>query len=67
MRPLSRPRQNVLASVDGASGAFLAMTVPRHLAERYALAEGQPLSLRLRGEQIHLMPADARDRALAGA
>ena len=60
-------RVRVLASVDGASGAFLAMTVPRHLAERYALAEGQPLSLRLRGEQIHLMPADARDRALAGA
>jgi hypothetical protein len=43
------------------------MTVPRHLAERYALAEGQPLSLRLRGEQINLMPADARDRAFAGA
>lgn len=60
-------RVRVLASVDGASGAFLAMTVPRHLAERYALAEGQPLSLRLRGEQIHLMPADARSLALAGA
>jgi len=60
-------RVRVLASVDGASGAFLAMTVPRHLAERYALTESQPLSLRLRGEQIHLMPADARDHALAGA
>ena len=60
-------RVRVLARVDGSSGALLAMTVPRHLAERYALAEGQPLSLRLRGEQIHLMPADARDRALASA
>jgi molybdate transport system ATP-binding protein len=60
-------RVRVLARVDGASGALLAMTVPRHLAERYALAEGQPLSLRLRGEQINLMPADARDRAFAGA
>jgi len=53
--------------VNGASGALLAMTVPRHLAERYALAQGQPLSLRLRGEQIHLMPAEDRDRALAAA
>ena len=58
-------RVRVLARVDGASGALLAMTVPRHLAERYALAEGQPLSLRLRGEQIHLMPADERGRILA--
>ena len=60
-------RVRVLARVDGSGGALLAMTVPRHLAERYALAEGQPLSLRLRGEQIHLMPADERDRAFAGA
>ncbi len=50
-------RVRVLAQVNGADGALLAMTVPRHLAERYALAEGQPLSLRLRGEQIHLMAA----------
>jgi molybdate transport system ATP-binding protein len=57
-------RVRLLVSVDGTGGAFLAMTVPRHLAERYALAEGQALSLRLRGEQIHLMSADARDRAL---
>jgi len=60
-------RVRVLAGAPGASGAQLAMTVPRHLAERYALAEGQALPLRLRGEQIHLMPADARDRALASA
>jgi len=60
-------RVRVLARVNGASGALLAMTVPRHLAERYALAQGQPLSLRLRGEQIHLMPAEDRDRALAAA
>jgi molybdate transport system ATP-binding protein len=60
-------RVRILARVDGSGGALLAMTVPRHLAERYALVEGQPLSLRLRGEQIHLMPADARHRALASA
>ncbi len=42
--------------VHGAPDTPLAMTVPRHLAERYALAEGQSLTLRLRGEQIHLMP-----------
>ena len=60
-------RVRVLVNADGASGALLAMTVPRHLAERYALAEGQPLSLRLRGEHIHLMPADDGDRTLAGA
>ena len=60
-------RVRVLTSVPGASRAQLAMTVPRHLAERYALAEGQALPLRLRGEQIHLMPADERDRTLASA
>ena len=60
-------RVRVVALVDSASGALLAMTVPRHLAERYALAEGQPLLLRLRGEQIHLMPADERHRARASA
>jgi molybdate transport system ATP-binding protein len=60
-------RVRVLTGVPGASRAQLAMTVPRHLAERYALAEGQALALRLRGEQIHLMPADERDRTLASA
>jgi molybdate transport system ATP-binding protein len=58
-------RVRVLTGVPGASGAQLAMTVPRHLAERYALAEGQALPLRLRGEQIHLMPASEPDRASA--
>lgn len=48
-------RVRLLVHVDD---ALLAMTVPRHLAERYALGEGQPLSLRLRGEYIHLMSAD---------
>ncbi len=51
-------RVRLLVHVDGANDALLAMTVPRHLAERYALAEGQPLSLRLRGEYIHLLSAD---------
>ncbi len=52
-----RVRLQVL--VHAAQTAPLALTVPRHLAERYALAEGQSLTLRLRGEQIHLMPVAA--------
>jgi molybdate transport system ATP-binding protein len=36
----------------------LSMSAPRHLAERYDLAEGQAIPLRLRGEHIHLMPAE---------
>jgi molybdate transport system ATP-binding protein len=35
----------------------LTMSVPRHVAQRHALAEGQPLLVRLRGELMHLMPA----------
>lgn len=37
----------------------LATAVPRHLADRCALVEGAPIVLRLRGEAIHLMPAEA--------
>ena len=50
-------RVRLLVYVRGARDAALAMTVPRHLADRYALTEGQSLALRLRGEHIHLMPA----------
>jgi molybdate transport system ATP-binding protein len=50
-------RVRVLVNVAGANGERLEMTVPRHVAERYALAEGQSLTLRLRGEHIHLMPS----------
>lgn len=32
------------------------MNVPRHIAQRYALAEEQQISVRLRGETVHLMP-----------
>ncbi len=35
----------------------LSMNVPRHVAQRYGLAEGQAIEVRLRGETIHLMPA----------
>jgi molybdate transport system ATP-binding protein len=35
----------------------IVMHVARHLAQRYGLAEGQHISIRLRGETIHLMPA----------
>lgn len=35
------------------------MNVPRHIAQRYALAEDQQLSVRLRGETVHLMPIEA--------
>lgn len=34
----------------------LTMNVPRHIAQRYKLAVGQRLQVRLRGETIHLMP-----------
>lgn len=51
-------RVRVPVRVQGANEALLTTAVPRHLAESYALAEGRPLSLRLRGGQIHLMPPD---------
>ena len=34
----------------------LTMHVPRHVAQRYALQEGQTLAVRLRGDLVHLMP-----------
>lgn len=49
-------RVRVLVNMASANGERLEMTLPRHIAERYSLAEGQPLTLRLRGEHIHLMP-----------
>ena len=49
-------RIRVQVEVEGMNEILLATTVPRHLAETYALAEGQTLSVRLRGEHIHLMP-----------
>ncbi len=55
-------RVRVPVHVHGATGALLSTTVPRHLVESYALAEGNPLSLRLRGENIHLMPPDDSPR-----
>ena len=55
-------RVRVPVYVHGTDEALLTTTVPRHLAESYALAEGRPLSLRLRGEQIHLMPPDDTPR-----
>lgn len=48
--------------VGGPDPAVLFTTVPRHLAVRYGLAEGRPLSLRLRGESIWLLPADSGDQ-----
>lgn len=37
----------------------LTMHVPRHVAQRYAVAEGQALTVRLRGDLVHLMPGEA--------
>ncbi len=34
---------------------LIAMHVPRHLAQRYELVQGQQIRIRLRGETIHLM------------
>lgn len=39
-----------------AGDSELAMRVPQHVAQRYALAAGQRLQVRLRGETIHAMP-----------
>lgn len=35
----------------------LTMHVPRHVAQRYGVTEGLTLSVRLRGDLVHLMPA----------
>ena len=59
-------RVRVPVYVYGTNEALLTMTVPRHLVESYTLAEGNPLSLRLRGENIHLMPPDDSPRNPAG-
>lgn len=37
----------------------LTMNVPRHIAQRYGLLEGQALIVRLRGDTVHLMPYEA--------
>jgi len=58
LRLVDRVRLRV--RVDGAQPATLHMSVPRHLAERHDLTEGRPIPLRLRGEHIHLMPADGQ-------
>lgn len=49
-------RVKLKVRVQGDEAATLHMSVPRHLAERHHLAEGQAIPLRLRGEHIHLMP-----------
>lgn len=49
----------VALRVPGSGPASLFTAVPRHLAARYGLAEGRPLTLRLRGESIRLLPPDA--------
>ena len=52
--------------VPGAEPSFLFTTVPRHLAARYELAEGRPLTFRLRGESIWLLPPDDANQKSAG-
>jgi molybdate transport system ATP-binding protein len=47
---------------DIPAGARLSLTVSHHIAHRYALAEGQQIMVRLRGDHIHLMPADDNPR-----
>ncbi|HEX5842121.1 MAG TPA: ABC transporter ATP-binding protein [Pseudomonas sp.] len=42
-------------SLLAAGAQRLSMNVPRHVAQRYGLAVGQALEVRLRGETIHLM------------
>jgi molybdate transport system ATP-binding protein len=50
----------VVALADGDPARPLSTAVPRHLADRFALVEGAPVVLRLRGEAIHLMPPENR-------
>ena len=51
--------QQLLLSLAVAGEAHPLRTgLPRHLAPRYALHEGMALTVRLRGEDVHLMPAD---------
>lgn len=49
---------HIQVQADETDGARLTLGVSHHIARRYALAEGQQMALRLRGEHIHLMPAD---------
>lgn len=53
---------HIQMQADATEGARLSLNVSHHIARRYALAEGQQLTLRLRGEHIHLMPADDNPR-----
>lgn len=53
---------HIQVQADETDGARLTLGVSHHIARRYALAEGQRLTLRLRGEHIHLMPADDHPR-----
>lgn len=53
---------HIQVHADETDGARLFLSVSHHIARRYALAEGQQLALRLRGEHIHLMPADDSPR-----
>ncbi len=50
-------RLRLVCRVEG-TDAHLHTTVARHVAGRYALTPGAALSLRLRGDHVHLMPAD---------
>lgn len=52
-------RVRLSVRVSGSDPACLFTSVARHLAARYSLAEGRPLRLRLRGESVRLLPADA--------
>jgi molybdate transport system ATP-binding protein len=51
-------RVRLRVRVAGEREVTLSMSAPRHLAERYDLAEEKTIPLRLRGEHIHLMPAE---------
>jgi molybdate transport system ATP-binding protein len=50
-------RVRMTLEVPDAAGALLAMTLPRHLADRLSPTEGSAIALRLRGAAIHVIPA----------
>jgi molybdate transport system ATP-binding protein len=51
-------RVRVQVLVAGETEVTLTMSIPRHLVDRYAVAVGLPISLRLRGDHIQLMASE---------
>lgn len=55
-------RVRMALRADGPQPAMFFTAVPRHVTVRYDLGEGRPLTVRLRGESIWLMPPEDGER-----